>query len=87
MSYIIMLPTLWMILLYLCSMSQLRQLITEQTDIPGGAQLLLHDGKVLTHDSRDPVSKYLKHITPDNPIFVFNKLPEFKKFVKPVYGK
>ncbi|XP_059169710.1 serine/threonine-protein kinase TBK1-like [Physella acuta] len=67
-------------------MSQLRQLITEQTDIPGGAQLLLHDGKVLTHESRDPVSKYLKHITPDNPIFVFNKLPEFKKFVKPVYG-
>ncbi|CAL1534551.1 unnamed protein product [Lymnaea stagnalis] len=67
-------------------MSQLRQLITDQTEILGGAQLLLHDGKILNDESREPVSNYLKHITSDNPIFVFNKLPEFKRFMKPACG-
>ncbi|CAG5120800.1 unnamed protein product [Candidula unifasciata] len=67
-------------------MSQLRQLITDQTEIPGGAQLLMHDGKVLKDDSRNPVIKYLKHSTADNPIFIFNKLPEYKRFTRPVYG-
>ncbi|BFZ10720.1 hypothetical protein BsWGS_13759 [Bradybaena similaris] len=67
-------------------MSQLRQLITDQTEIPGGAQFLMQDGKVLQDDSRNPVMKYLKHSTADNPIFVFNKLPEYKRFSRPAYG-
>ncbi|XP_005093119.1 serine/threonine-protein kinase TBK1 [Aplysia californica] len=68
-------------------MSQLRQLITDQTDIPGGAQLLMVDGKELKDESREPVSSYLPHVSPEHPIFVFNKLPEFKRFIKPAVGK
>uniref|UniRef100_A0A2C9JUE3 Protein kinase domain-containing protein n=1 Tax=Biomphalaria glabrata TaxID=6526 RepID=A0A2C9JUE3_BIOGL len=67
-------------------MSQLRQLITDQTGIPGGAQLLMHEGKVLKDESREPVSSYIRNISSDNPIIVFNKLPEFRGFFKPHYG-
>ncbi|KAK3706246.1 hypothetical protein RRG08_056465 [Elysia crispata] len=67
-------------------MSLLRQLITDQTDILGGAQLLLHDGKVLNDESRSSVSSFLTHVSTDNPIFVFNRLPEYKPFFKPAYG-
>lgn len=68
-------------------MSQLRQLITDQTGIPGGAQLLMHEGKVLKDESREPVSSYIRNISSDNPIIVFNKLPEFRGFFKPHYGQ
>lgn len=67
-------------------MSLLRQLITDQTDILGGAQLLLHDGKVLVEESRNSVASFLTQVSPDNPIFVFNRLPEYKMFMKPAYG-
>ncbi|GFR66556.1 serine/threonine-protein kinase TBK1 [Elysia marginata] len=67
-------------------MSLLRQLITDQTDILGGAQLLLHDGKVLVEESRNSVASLLTQVSSDNPIFVFNRLPEYKMFMKPAYG-
>ncbi|RUS77997.1 hypothetical protein EGW08_014258, partial [Elysia chlorotica] len=67
-------------------MSLLRQLITDQTDIPGGAQLLLHDGKVLCDESRSSVASSLSQVSADSPIFVFNRLPEYKPFFKPAYG-
>lgn len=73
-------------LLFFLSISQLRQLITDQTDILGGAQLLLHENKVINCETREPIIRVLQ-TTKDNPIFVFNKLPEYKPYRKPVASK
>ncbi|GFN84469.1 serine/threonine-protein kinase tbk1-like [Plakobranchus ocellatus] len=67
-------------------MSLLRQLITDQTDILGGTQLLMHDGKVLKEESRVSVASLLTQVSAENPIIVFNRLPEYKMFRKPTYG-